>query len=77
MVLCSFSSTNKNENVVLNAQDHRSHLSQLLFAAAVQQVLAHFHQLSKENITHLKETSAGGFHQGLKDGADIRLDAHL
>lgn len=54
-----------------------SHLSQLLFTAAIQQVLAHIHQLPEENITHLKEASAGGFHQGLENGADVWLDTHF
>lgn len=53
------------------------HLRHRLLGALVEGVLAHVHQLPEEDVTHLKEASAGGLHQGVQDGADVGLDANL
>lgn len=52
-----------------------THVSQFFFASSIQGVLADLHQLPEENLSDLGETSAGGLHQGLQDGADVGLDA--
>ncbi len=54
-----------------------THVSQFFFAPSVERVLTDLHQLSEEDVPDLGETSAGGLHQGLQDGADVGLDAHL
>ncbi len=52
-----------------------THVSQFFFAPSVERVLTDLHQLSEEDVPDLGETSAGGLHQGLQDGADVGLDA--
>lgn len=54
-----------------------THISQFFFAPSVERVLADLHQLPEENVPDLGETSAGGLHQGLQDGADVGLDSGL
>lgn len=50
------------------------HLSQFLLAAFVHCVLADLHQLTEEDVPHFRESSAGGLHEGLQDGVDVRLN---
>lgn len=42
-----------------------AHLCHHLLSALIQDVFAHVHQLSEENLADLEEPSAGGPHQGL------------
>lgn len=63
--------------VICPTQSLASHLPQLLLAAVVEKVLAHVHQLTEEDVAHLKEAAASGLHQGVQDRVDIRLDADL
>lgn len=53
------------------------HLCYGLLGALVESVLAHIHQLFEEQITDLREASAGWLHQGVQYGADVRLDTDL
>ncbi len=50
------------------------HLSQFLTAAIVHCVLADLHQLTEEDVSHFRESSAGGLHEGLQDGVDVGLN---
>lgn len=43
----------------------RAHLCHHLLSALIQDVFAHVHQLSEENLADLEEPSAGGLQQGL------------
>lgn len=57
--------------------DANPHLCHSLLGAVIEGVLAHVYQLSEEHITDLREATAGRLHQGVQDGADVGLDAHL
>lgn len=52
-----------------------THVSQFILAPSVERVLADLHQLAEEDLPDLGEAPAGGLHQRLEDGADVRLDA--
>lgn len=43
------------------------YLPEFFLVAIIEEVLAHVHQLSEEQVSHLEEASAGGLHQCLQD----------
>lgn len=55
------------------SQRNTTHVSQFVFAPSVERVLADLHHLPEEHVPDLREPSAGGLHQGLQDGAGVRL----